>query len=91
MFANHPLTRLVACQDLSALILFSKPAMLRSKKFRPFESMILRGIALLLLGVGIAGVFLALQRANWRLALASGGILVLAAVYLCAARRGRPF
>lgn len=64
--------------------------MLRPKKFRRFEIMILWGIALILLGAGIRGIFLALQRGDWRLALASGGIFVLAAIYWCAARRGRP-
>jgi len=64
--------------------------MLRPKKFRPFETIILWGIVLLLVGAGIVGGFLALQRAHWRLALASAGIFVLATVYLCAARRGRP-
>jgi hypothetical protein len=64
--------------------------MLRPKKFRPFETAILLAIALLLLGAGVVGVFLALQRAHWRLALASGGVFILTTIYLCAARRGRP-
>ena len=64
--------------------------MLRRKKFRFSESVMLLGIALLLLGAGTVGVVLALQRAHWRLALVSGGILVIAGIYLVAARRGKP-
>jgi hypothetical protein len=64
--------------------------MLRPKKFHPFETLILFGISVLLLGAGIVGLFLAFQRAHWSLALASGGILILATIYLCAAKRGRP-
>jgi hypothetical protein len=64
--------------------------MLRPKKFRPFETAIVWGIALLLLGAGIVGLVLAVQRAHWRLALVSGGIFIVAAIYVCAAKRARP-
>jgi len=64
--------------------------MLRPKKFRPFESLIVRGIALLLLGAGIAGVVLSVARGNWQSGVASAGVLVIAAVYFWAGRRGRP-
>jgi hypothetical protein len=64
--------------------------MLRPKKFRPFEKTILFGIALVLLSAGLIGVFLAIQRAHSRLALAGVGLLVLAAIYLFAIWRGRP-
>jgi hypothetical protein len=64
--------------------------MLRPKKFRFFETTILAVIALLLLGAGIAGLVLAVREAQWRLGLASGGILVLAIIYVYATRRGRP-
>jgi hypothetical protein len=64
--------------------------MLRRKNFRPFEIAILRAIAFLLFGAGVVGVFLALHRGNWRVALTSAGALILAAIYLRAARRGNP-
>jgi hypothetical protein len=64
--------------------------MLRPKKFSPFETKALWGIAFLLIVAGISAALLALQQAQWRLGLASVGILVLAAVYIYAAIRGRP-
>jgi hypothetical protein len=64
--------------------------MLRSKKFRPFEKVILVAIAFLLVGTSVAGAFLALRHAQWRLVLASAGVLILAIIYFCAARRGKP-
>ena len=64
--------------------------MLRPKKFRPLEVKILTGIALLLMAAGIVGTLLALYRADWRMLFASAGIGGLAALYLSAARRGRP-
>ena len=64
--------------------------MLRPKRFRPFETIILWCIGVLLLGVGSIGVLLALQRADWRLAVVSVGILALTTIYLCAAKRGKP-
>jgi uncharacterized membrane protein YqjE len=64
--------------------------MLRPKKFRPFEVRILWGIALLLAAVGMVGTVLAIYRADWRLLLPSAGIGGLAALYVLAARRGRP-
>ena len=64
--------------------------MLRSKKFRPFEKVILVAIAFLLVGISVAGAFLAFRHAQWRLGLASAGVLILAIVYFCAARRGKP-
>jgi hypothetical protein len=64
--------------------------MLRPKKFRPLELIILWVIALLLVGASIVGMLLAIYRADWRILLASAGISVLAALYVSAARRGRP-
>ena len=64
--------------------------MLRRKKFRPFETIILRTIGLLLVAAGVTGLVLAIQRAHWRLGLASAGLFVLAAIFLVAAKRGRP-
>ena len=64
--------------------------MLRPKKFRPFEVRILSGIALVLMGAGIGGMLLAIYRGDWRILVASAGIAGLAALYLSAARRGRP-
>jgi hypothetical protein len=64
--------------------------MLRSRRFRPFEKVILFAIALLLIGASIAGAFLAFRDGQWRLGFASGGVLILAIIYFCAARRGKP-
>ncbi len=64
--------------------------MLRSKKFRPFEKVILFAIAFLLIGGSAACTFLAFRDRQWRLGFASGGVLILAVVYFCAARRGKP-
>jgi hypothetical protein len=47
-------------------------------------------MGLLLLGAGVTGAFMAFERAHWLLGLASVGVLVLAAVYIGAAVRGRP-
>jgi len=64
--------------------------MLRSKKFRPFELKLLSAIALLLMAAAVVGTVLGIHRADWRILFASLGIGGLAAVYLSAARRGRP-
>ena len=64
--------------------------MLRPNKFRPFEKVILLAIAFLLAGASAAGAFLAFHHAHWRLGFASAGVLVLALIYFCAARRGKP-
>jgi hypothetical protein len=48
------------------------------------------GIGLFLFVVGIVAALLAFDRAEWRLGIASAGILVLAAVHVCAAIRRRP-
>ena len=64
--------------------------MLRSKKFRPFELKLLSVVALLLIAAAVVGIILAIHRADWRLLFASLGIGGLAALYLSAARRGRP-
>jgi hypothetical protein len=64
--------------------------MLRPNKFRPFEGVLLRAIASLLLGAGIAGVVLGITRGQWQPALAGAGVIGLALLYLFAARRGRP-
>ena len=64
--------------------------MLRSKRFTRLEIVILYVLATLMLAAGVGGIFLAVGRAHWKLALASFGILAIAAVYLLAAKRGRP-
>ena len=64
--------------------------MLRSKKFRRSETIIVWAIASLLLGTGIVGMLLAIERSHWQLAVVSAGIVVLAVLYSYAARRGRP-
>jgi hypothetical protein len=64
--------------------------MLRRKKFTRVEILILCVLALLLLAAGLGGIYLGVARAHWRLALASLGILVIAALYFLAAKRGRP-
>jgi hypothetical protein len=64
--------------------------MLRSKKFRLFEKVILFAIAFLLIGASLACAFLAFRDGQWRFGFASGGGLILAVVYFYAARRGKP-
>jgi len=64
--------------------------MLRSRKFRPFEKVILFAIAFLLIGASVACTFLAFRDGQWRLGFAGGGGRALAIVYFCAARRGKP-
>jgi hypothetical protein len=65
--------------------------MLRRKKFTRVEILVLCVFAMLLLAAGIVGIYLAVGRAvHWRLALASFGILAIAALYFLAAKRGRP-
>ena len=64
--------------------------MLRSGKFRPFEKVILFTIGFLMIGASLACAILVLRNGQWRLGFASGGGLILAVVYFCAARRGRP-
>ena len=64
--------------------------MLRSKKFRPYEVKILFGIALLLMAAGVAGALFAIARGDWRILFAGAGACGLGALYLFAARRGRP-
>jgi hypothetical protein len=64
--------------------------MLRSKKFRRFERVILFAIAFLVIGASLACAFLAFRDGQWRLGFAGGGGLILAVVYFCAARRGKP-
>jgi hypothetical protein len=64
--------------------------MLRRKKFTRIEILILCVLALLLLAAGLGGIYLGVARARWELALASLGILVIAALYFLAAKRGRP-
>jgi hypothetical protein len=63
--------------------------MLRSRKFRPFETVILFAIGFLMIGASLACAFLALRDGQWRLGFASGGGLILAVIYFCAARRGK--
>lgn len=64
--------------------------MLRRKKFTRLEILVLCVFAMLLLAAGLGGIYLAVDRAHWRLALASLGVLVIAALYVVAAKRGRP-
>jgi hypothetical protein len=64
--------------------------MLRPKKLRPLEMRILWVIALVLVVAGIVGILLAIYRADWRILCASAGIGGLAALYVSAARRGKP-
>ena len=64
--------------------------MLRSKKFRRFEKMILFAIALVLLGASVTGAFLAFRNSQSRLGLVSAGVLAIAIVYFYAAKRGKP-
>jgi 4-hydroxybenzoate polyprenyltransferase len=64
--------------------------MLRSKKFRPIEKLILFAIGLVLLGASIAAAFIAFWQAQWQLGLVSAGGLVIATVYLCAGKRVKP-
>ena len=64
--------------------------MLRPKKLRPFEVKILWGMALLLAAACVVGLLLGIDRGDWRIFLVSVGIGGLAALYIAAARRGRP-
>ena len=64
--------------------------MLRRRKFSRVESIIVRGFVVALLAAGLVGLFLALDRADWRIALGSVGVLVIGAIYLLAAKRGKP-
>jgi hypothetical protein len=64
--------------------------MLRRNRFKRFEIILLCFFASILLLAGAGGFFLAVEMAHWKLALASAGILGMAAVYFVAARRGRP-
>ena len=64
--------------------------MLRTKKFRPIEKLILFAIGLVLLGASIAAAFIAFRQAQWQLGLVSVGGLVIATIYLCAGKRGKP-
>jgi len=64
--------------------------MLRPKKFRPFETVILWAIAVLLLGVGIFSIILAFRFGHFVLALSSVGVILIAIIYVLAAVRGRP-
>ena len=64
--------------------------MLRSKKFRPFEVKLLSAVALLLMAAATAGTLLAIHRADWRILVVSVGTGAVAALYLYAARRGKP-
>ncbi len=64
--------------------------MLRRKRFTRVETLILCVLALLLLPACLGGIFLAVGGGHWRLALASLAILLIAALYIVAAKRGRP-
>jgi len=60
--------------------------MLRNRKFLGLETKILRVIAVLCFGVGLIGLVISLYRANWVLALASSGALLLALICFAAGR-----
>ena len=64
--------------------------MLRWGKFRPVETKLLRAISALCFAAGLIGFLFGLERGNWMLILVSLGALLLAAIYLAAAGRGRP-
>jgi hypothetical protein len=64
--------------------------MLRPTKFRSFEIIILWVSACVLFVSSVAGALLALEQRRWQLGLASAGILLLTAVYVWAAIRGKP-
>jgi hypothetical protein len=61
--------------------------MLRSKKFRPFEKVILVAIAFLLVGTSVAGAFL-LSSCGGDLGLQCQCSIL--AIFISAARRGKP-
>ena len=64
--------------------------MIRPKKFTRLETVILWIFVTLLVLAGGTGLILSAGRAEWTLALASIGVLGIAAIYLRAARRGKP-
>jgi hypothetical protein len=78
------------CIGCSAVFLEQCCFMLRSRKFRPFERVTLFAIAFLLIGASVTCAFLAFRNGQWRLGFAGGSGLILAIVYFCAARRGKP-
>jgi hypothetical protein len=63
--------------------------MIRRGKFTRVEIVILWVFAALLVVAGGTGLFLSAGQGHWRLALASLGILGIAAIYGLAARRGK--
>jgi len=63
---------------------------LQDRKFQALETKILGVISALCFGVGLIGLVISFYRANWVLALASAGALLLALIYFAAVRRGRP-
>ena len=64
--------------------------MIRRGKFTRAETVILWVFASLLVVAGGTGLFLSAGHGHWRLALASIGVLGIAAIYVLAARRGKP-
>ena len=64
--------------------------MLRRKKFTTAETILIWVFAFLLAAAGVTGLLLSAGRAQWTLALASSGVLGIAAIYFLAARRGKP-
>jgi hypothetical protein len=64
--------------------------MIRRKRFTRAETLMLWVFASLLGVAGAAGLFLSVRRAEWMLSLASVGVLGIAAIYVLAARRGKP-
>ena len=64
--------------------------MLRRGKFNRVEAIVLCVFVVVILAAGLVGLFLAVSHSDWRIALGSLGVLVIGAVYLLAARRGKP-
>jgi hypothetical protein len=64
--------------------------MLRPQKLRPYERIILCCFGLLLFGAGLVGAVLAFEADYWRFAAAGVATIGLAAVYLLAAKQGKP-
>lgn len=64
--------------------------MLRPKKLRRYERVLLCCFGLLLLGAGLIGALLAFGAAYWRFAAAGVAMIGLAGLYFVAAKRGKP-
>jgi len=64
--------------------------MIRRGKFTRLETVILGVFASLLVVAGGTGLFVSASHGHWRLALASIGVLGIAAIYVLAGHRGKP-